>query len=47
MLPKVYHPKEKPWIHPLNATKDELINQIKSCPTGALSYKIENNERKS
>ena len=47
MLPNVYHPKEKPWVHPLNATKDELITQIKNCPTGALSYKIENNERKS
>ena len=37
-LPKVYKPKEKPWIQIENATTDELIAQIKTCPSGALSY---------
>ena len=37
-LPKVYNPKEKPWIKPDNASTDELIAQISKCPSGALSY---------
>ena len=28
MLPNVYHPKERPWV------------QIRKCPSGALSYKM-------
>ena len=40
-LPRVYNPKEKPWIKAENATTDELIAQIKKCPSGALSYKID------
>lgn len=38
MLPKVYNPKEKPWIKVENATTDELKHQISKCPSGALSY---------
>ncbi len=40
LLPNVYHPKEKPWIKCENVTDEELINQIKQCPSGALSYEI-------
>jgi uncharacterized Fe-S cluster protein YjdI len=39
MLPKVYHPKEHPWIKPENATSEELISQVSKCPSGALSMK--------
>jgi uncharacterized Fe-S cluster protein YjdI len=38
MLPKVYKPKEKPWINIENASTSELIEQIDQCPSGALSY---------
>jgi uncharacterized protein len=41
-LPKVYHPKEKPWIKPENASSKELIMQVATCPSGALSIKQEN-----
>ena len=37
-LPKVYKPKEIPWITIENATTEELKTQIKKCPSGALSY---------
>lgn len=37
-LPKVYNPKERPWVKPENATTEELIKQIDACPSGALSY---------
>ncbi|WP_099464003.1 MULTISPECIES: (4Fe-4S)-binding protein [Parabacteroides] len=40
MLPQVYNPKERPWIKIENATTEELIAQIKQCPSGALSYKL-------
>ena len=37
MLPKVYKPKERPWIKPMNASTQELIEQVSKCPSGALS----------
>lgn len=37
-LPEVYNPKERPWVKINNATTEELRNQVKKCPTGALSY---------
>jgi uncharacterized Fe-S cluster protein YjdI len=39
-LPKVYHPKGKPWIKVENATTLELKDQIGKCPSGALSFVI-------
>jgi uncharacterized Fe-S cluster protein YjdI len=41
-LPKVYNPKQKPWITINNTTTQELRTQIKKCPSGALSYYINN-----
>lgn len=38
-LPKVYNPKERPWIKIENATSEELMDQVSKCPSGALSYK--------
>ncbi|MDU1905538.1 MAG: (4Fe-4S)-binding protein [Dysgonomonas sp.] len=40
MLPQVYNPKEKPWVKPMNATTEELIQQIDSCPSRALTYRM-------
>lgn len=37
-LPKVYNPKERPWIKIENASSEELKAQISQCPSGALSY---------
>ncbi len=37
-LPKVYKPKEKPWITIENASTEELKKQISNCPSGALSF---------
>ncbi len=42
MLPKVYHPQSKPWINVANATTNELIEQVKLCPSGALSFYMNN-----
>ncbi|MBT8232394.1 MAG: (4Fe-4S)-binding protein [Saprospiraceae bacterium] len=39
-LPNVYKPKEKPWIQMENATSEELKAQVNKCPSGALSFYI-------
>lgn len=43
-LPKVYHQFERPWITAENASIKELKEQIKACPSGALSYKMSGEE---
>jgi len=37
-LIEVFDPRRKPWIEINNATTEEIIAQIKKCPSGALSY---------
>ncbi|WP_029905117.1 (4Fe-4S)-binding protein [Prevotella sp. 10(H)] len=41
-LPQVYNPNERPWVKPQNATTEQLIAQIKMCPSGALRYRMNN-----
>jgi uncharacterized Fe-S cluster protein YjdI len=38
MLPEVYKPKERPWIQIENGTTEALKEQVKNCPSGALTY---------
>lgn len=37
-LPDVFQPKEKPWIKIDAASTEALVNQVKQCPSGALSF---------
>ncbi len=37
-LPQVFDYKEKKWINPSGASAEELANQIKRCPSGALTF---------
>ncbi|NQX43387.1 Uncharacterized Fe-S cluster protein YjdI [Pedobacter steynii] len=37
-LAEVFNPAERPWIKPEAATTDQIIAQVKRCPSGALSY---------
>jgi uncharacterized Fe-S cluster protein YjdI len=37
-LPTVFNPMEKPWIKPEAATTEQIIDQVKKCPSGALSF---------
>lgn len=46
MLPAVYNPKERPWVKPAKATTAELITQINHCPSGALSYRMNDPQKK-
>ena len=45
-LPQVYNPKIKPWINIDNAGTDELKKQIIKCPSGALSYYMNDEENR-
>jgi uncharacterized Fe-S cluster protein YjdI len=37
-LISVFNPKEKPWIKMDGADSERIIEQVKKCPSGALSY---------
>lgn len=37
-LPEVFNPKEKPWIKPEGADTARIVEQVKKCPSGALSF---------
>lgn len=37
-LGEVFDPRKRPWITPEGATTDKIIEQVKKCPSGALSY---------
>ena len=37
-LGDVFHPKELPWITPEKSSTNKIIEQVKKCPSGALSY---------
>jgi uncharacterized Fe-S cluster protein YjdI len=41
-LPSVFDSKSTPWINANGATTEEIINQVKKCPSGALSYYMNN-----
>jgi uncharacterized Fe-S cluster protein YjdI len=45
-LEDVFKPKEKPWIKIEAASSEALINQVKECPSGALSHYM-NSEKES
>jgi uncharacterized Fe-S cluster protein YjdI len=34
----VFDPRKRPWITPEAATTDEIIEQVKRCPSQALTY---------
>jgi uncharacterized Fe-S cluster protein YjdI len=37
-LPSVFSPKERPWVKPAGGTTEQIIAQVKKCPSGALSF---------
>jgi uncharacterized Fe-S cluster protein YjdI len=36
-LNSVFKPREKPWIQPEGASKEEIVQQVLKCPSKALS----------
>lgn len=43
-LSSVFRIKQEPWIDPDASSKNEIIAAVKKCPSGALSYTIDNIE---
>lgn len=43
-LPEVFDPTKKPWIKPEGSSSERIIQQVKNCPSGAISYYM-NNEK--
>lgn len=43
-LIEVFNPREKPWIKMEGATTEKIIEQVRKCPSGALSYYRNNEE---
>ena len=41
-LISVFNPKARPWINLDSAGKEQIIEQVKKCPSGALSYYLNN-----
>jgi uncharacterized Fe-S cluster protein YjdI len=41
-LPEVFNPAERPWIKPEGASTERIIQQVKHCPSGAISYFMNN-----
>ena len=37
-LPQVFDPRKKPWIEIDKSDTLTIINQVKKCPSGALSF---------
>jgi uncharacterized Fe-S cluster protein YjdI/CDGSH-type Zn-finger protein len=37
-LPGVFDPAKRPWINPEGQDTENIINQVKLCPSAALSY---------
>jgi uncharacterized Fe-S cluster protein YjdI len=37
-LPEVFNYQKRPWIDVQGATTQQIIDQVKKCPSGALSF---------
>ena len=37
-LPTVFDPRVRPWVNVDGADTARIVNQVKRCPSGALSY---------
>lgn len=45
-LSEVFNPNNRPWITPEKSTTEKIIEQIKKCPSGALSYYMNKDQNK-
>jgi uncharacterized Fe-S cluster protein YjdI len=41
-LPEVFNPQQSPWITPEGASTERIIQQVNQCPSGALSFYMNN-----
>nr|WP_294902786.1 (4Fe-4S)-binding protein [uncultured Lacibacter sp.] len=43
-LKEVFNPKLRPWIEPTGSSTERIIEQIRKCPSGALSFFMNSDE---
>jgi uncharacterized Fe-S cluster protein YjdI len=43
-LPGVFDPRRRPWIDASQSGTQEIIEQVKKCPSGALSFFLNEKE---
>lgn len=39
-LPEVFDPRKRPWVTIEGANTDKIIEQVKECPSAAISYEL-------
>jgi uncharacterized Fe-S cluster protein YjdI len=44
-LREVFDPLKKPWINMDGATTERIIEQVKQCPSGALSFEMNESQK--
>ncbi len=44
-LQQVFNPAERPWIKPEGSSTEKIIEQVRKCPSVALSYFMNNEEQ--
>jgi uncharacterized Fe-S cluster protein YjdI len=37
-LPRVFNPKNRPWVNISGAETQKIVDQVRQCPSGALSF---------
>jgi uncharacterized Fe-S cluster protein YjdI len=42
-LPMVFDPRKRPWVNMEGAPKNDIIAQVRKCPSGALSLQMDEN----
>ena len=40
-LPEVFDPRDRPWVRVAGAPTGRIVEQVKRCPSGALSYTMD------
>jgi uncharacterized Fe-S cluster protein YjdI len=44
-LPEVFDPTRRPWVNIQGAGTDQIVEQVRKCPSGALSYYMNKEEK--
>ena len=45
LLPEVFKPHERPWVKINDASTEDIIKTVKACPTVALTYSYNDNDK--
>lgn len=46
-LPSVFNPNQRPWVTIEGASTGQIIEQVKKCPSGALSYYLNKQKKEN